>query len=184
MCDVFMLLTLWEVLQAILLSLILGWLFSDLLPSMSERKRFALSIASVAPAVILHELAHKLVALSFGLHAVFTVPWVFVLIAVILKLARSPFLFLVPAFVAIQGVLTPFTSMLIAAAGPGMNLFLALIFTILERSALTEHAPYDTLLFITLSRNVNLFLGIFNLLPIPGFDGWKVFTALITLLTG
>jgi Zn-dependent protease len=29
-----------------------------------------------------------------------------------------------------------------------------------------------------LTRNINLFLFIFNMIPIPGFDGFTVFTGL------
>ena len=182
-----MLVTLAEIIRATLLSLILGWLFMDLIPPASRlqaEKRFWLSVASVAPAVILHELAHKLVALSLGLQATLQVPWLFVLLAVILKLARSPFIFIVPAFVSMQGVLTPFTIFLTALAGPLMNLILAGVFWLLERSERVSRASYEMLVFIHVSMQINLFLGIFNLLPIPGFDGSKVAYGLIRMLTG
>ena len=83
-----------------------------------------LAILVTAPAIILHELMHKLVALGFGLEATFHAAYVWLGIGVILKLLNVGFIFFVPGYVSIAGLATPLQSALIAFAGPGTNLFL------------------------------------------------------------
>ncbi len=62
---------------------------------------FKMACWVTAPALILHELAHKFVALGFGFNAVFHAAYIFLAIGVILRLAGSNFIFFVPAYVAI-----------------------------------------------------------------------------------
>lgn len=66
-CAIVAVITLIELVRATLLSLVLGWLFADMIPPMlgAWQRRFWLALVSVAPAVLLHELAHKLVGLGF-----------------------------------------------------------------------------------------------------------------------
>jgi len=72
---------------------------------------------------------------------------------------------------------------LVGAAGPGSNLVLALIFGILIR-VLIVFAPLTATLgtFIGLLSYIvaiNIFLAIFNLVPIPPLDGSKILYALL-----
>ena len=78
------LITFSEILDLALMTIFVGYIFSDVIPVRREsydplvhyKKRFdfealKFAIMATAPAIILHELAHKFVALSFGLDAVF-----------------------------------------------------------------------------------------------------------------
>ncbi len=72
---------------------------------------------------------------------------------------------------------------LVGAAGPGSNLLLALMFGILIRAliafvpiTLTIHAFISLLSYIVL---VNIFLAVFNLVPIPPLDGSKILYAIL-----
>ncbi|RJQ35995.1 site-2 protease family protein [Candidatus Parcubacteria bacterium] len=74
---------------------------------------------------------------------------------------------------------TEFGAALIGAAGPGVNIAIALIFglvirfTDLWQNAVGAAASPMLEIFVTITI-VNLFLAIFNLIPIPPLDGSKV----------
>jgi Zn-dependent protease len=79
---------------------------------------------------------------------------------------------------------------LTAAAGPISNLLLALLFAILlriefevfTRVAVSEFAAQalDWLaIFLTLGIELNIGLAVFNLIPIPPFDGSRIFLAML-----
>jgi len=133
-----------------------------------------------APAIILHELGHKVTALSFGLTAVFNAAYIWLAIAVVLRLAGSPFIFFVPAYVSIGGNATAIQSTLIAFAGPGVNLilFLTALIVLKVKNDLSINAMH----FWTLTKRINLFLFVFNIIPIPGFDGFTVFSGIWHLI--
>ncbi len=134
---------------------------------------FAASVT--APAIIIHEFGHKFVALSFGLTAEFNASYFWLAIAIILKLISFPVLFFVPAYVSISGDATLLQQLLIAFAGPAINLILFLLGFVISKKKKIKHR---TLQFWMLTRNINGFLFIFNILPIPGFDGFTVFSSL------
>ena len=74
--------------------------------------------------------------------------------------------------------------MLVALAGPGMNLLLALL-AAFALAGLRWLAPGDSLFWLFIVFNVanfliiNVFLAIFNMLPIPPFDGSHVVEGLL-----
>jgi len=146
-----------------------GFDFNDL--------RFAALVT--APAIILHELGHKFVALGFGLEAQFQAAYFFLALGLILKLMNFPFIFFVPAYVSIFGQATALESSLVAFAGPFVNLVLWLGSLLILNQKLFPK-KYHAALFLT--SRINMFLFIFNMLPIPGFDGSKVFSGLIQAL--
>jgi Zn-dependent protease len=130
---------------------------------------------------VLHELAHKFVAMAFGVQAVFfafyhdTLSLGLAVLSIIMKLAGSSFLFVIPGYVSI-GATTPLRSAIISFAGPCMNLLLWLV-----PAYLLKHKRYSRkatmLLFIT--KRINMFLFFFNMIPIGFFDGAKVFGGLL-----
>jgi Zn-dependent protease len=73
---------------------------------------------------------------------------------------------------------------LVALAGPGMNLLLALVGA-LALGALLAAAPPPALGWVFLAANlfnfvaINIFLAVFNMLPIPPFDGGHVVEGLL-----
>jgi len=139
-----------------------------------EDLKFAILVT--APAIIFHELGHKFVALSYGLEAHFQAAWFFLALALIMKFMNFGFIFIVPAYVSILGRATPLEFGLIAFAGPAVNLILWLGAAFALKKNLFQK-KYDAILALT--SKINMFLFIFNMLPIPGFDGSKVFTGLV-----
>ena len=179
-----------EIFVMVAMTLVVGYIFSGLFKKpvqedydplkqikqgvFSDDFKFAVIVA--APAIILHELGHKFVALSFGLEAVFQAAWFFLMLALLMKLMNFGFIFIVPAYVSIIGRATPLESSLIAFSGPAVNLILWL-FALLALKKNFFPKKYNTALLLT--SKINMFLFIFNMLPIPGFDGSKVFLGLV-----
>lgn len=71
---------------------------------------------------------------------------------------------------------------LTAAAGPISNILISLIFMIIWKILIVTEAivsiPYLPYIF-TMVITTNLYLAIFNLLPIPPFDGSRIFLAFL-----
>lgn len=128
-----------------------------------------------APAVVLHELAHKFVAISFGAQATLHAPYTMYAIVILLTLIRFPIIFFVGGYVA-HTPLPALQSSIVAIAGPLTNLILFLIITILIKQKLVDRKYYEPLL---LMRKLNMFLFIFNMIPLPGFDGFHFFRGLL-----
>jgi Zn-dependent protease len=139
---------------------------------------------------LLHELAHKYVATRYGAHARYET-WTLGLIlmlalAIIPQLFGFPLpLFLAPGAVMIYAMkpMSRQEAGLISLAGPATNIALAVIFLLLALglfgvAAFSEQAAsgegYVLPLVMLMGVRVNLFLAMFNLLPIFPLDGSKV----------
>lgn len=134
---------------------------------------FAMAVA--APAVILHEFGHKFMAMAFGYTATFHASYGGLAIGVLIRLMNLPFIILVPAFVRYSA--TPgFQTALVALAGPLMNFVLmATAFLILKLGNVDK--KYFPLLILTMK--INMWWGLFNLIPILPFDGGHVVRGLM-----
>jgi len=128
---------------------------------------------------IIHELAHKFMAMHYNCNARFFMWPSGLAFAIILALVTGGgFVFAAPGAVYIWGKdLTRKENGIISLAGPLSNLIVALIFLailllLIFIPGLTVSAFILSLIFTVI--NVNLFLGLFNLLPIPPLDGYKV----------
>jgi Zn-dependent protease len=130
-------------------------------------RHFATSLGTVGIAFILHELAHKVVAVRFGQLAAFRADYGFLLLAVVSALAG--FLFAAPGAVVHRGRITPRESGLISLAGPVTNLVLAAAF--LPVAVLAGPPIGDA---ATLGVTINLLLAGFNMLPVGPLDGRTV----------
>ncbi len=64
---------------------------------------------------------------------------------------------------------------LLAFAGPLANLSMALIFSLFIRFTINNPQFSGILLFLAIIVKINLILAVFNLIPIPPFDGSKIF---------
>lgn len=168
-----------ELIDVVIMTLAVGYIFMDLFRTKHigfDTDAFKFACLVTAPAIIFHEVAHKLVALSFGLEATFHAAYLWLIIGVALKLMRSGFIFFVPAYVSIGGAaVTPLQSGLTALAGPLFNLILFLGAVMLLKK---DKLKKSTFMFLQVTKQINLFLFVFNMLPIPGFDGLKVYTGL------
>ncbi|MBR9676173.1 hypothetical protein GOV05_04135 [Candidatus Woesearchaeota archaeon] len=123
-----------------------------------------------APAVVFHEFAHKFVAMSFGAQAILTAPIEWYAIAIILLLLNFPIVFFVGGIVSVSGLSNPFLLSLVAIAGPLTNLG---IWAFIRYYAVKQRFAKKYLESWVLAARLNMFLFVFNLIPLPGFDGFN-----------
>ncbi|MFH1506511.1 MAG: M50 family metallopeptidase [archaeon] len=180
-----------EVLDIIIIAIALGFIFMIFIKRPQvvknwmdryKKKKFEwkdllYAAMIVAPAVILHEFGHKFVAMGFGLQATFEAAYIWLGLGIILRLVNFGFIFFVPAYVSIQGVATPGQYALTAFAGPAVNAILWVVSLLIVKKV--KDMKPNTRYAWLLSARINMFLFIFNMLPIPGFDGWHVYSNLI-----
>jgi len=185
----------WEVIQIIITIFAVGFIFSPWRPGYFnsdletqdqgyERiiKAIGFGAAIAAPAVLFHELAHKFLALHFGFTATYSASFIGLAIGIALKLFSPGFIFFLPGYVSISGHGTPLQFGLVALAGPLTNLALFLIFLILAK--VSANQPNSSIskysIIWEISKSINLWLFIFNMLPIPGLDGFKFYASLLS----
>jgi Zn-dependent protease len=160
--------------------------------------RAATWIIPLVFAIVLHEVSHGWAALAFGdptakrkrrlsLNPVRHVdPFGTVVLPLVLAVSGAPvFGWAKPVPVVARRMRNPrLHMMLVALAGPGMNLALALI-SAFVLALVRWIAPGEGIGWIFLVQNlvnfllINVFLAIFNLLPIPPFDGGHVVEGLL-----
>ncbi|MDO5850945.1 MAG: site-2 protease family protein [Methanobacteriaceae archaeon] len=163
--------------------IVITFLFTYLFSKGSNLATFVLllpvSFVAVGLSFVLHELGHKYMAQEYGFYAEFKM-WMQGLILAIFT-AFLGFIFLAPGAVYISAYqITDEQNGKISLAGPIVNIILAIIFLILKITVLPLLTTPDLLTFelamiILIGFNVNSFLAFFNLLPIPMFDGSKIF---------
>jgi len=138
---------------------------------------YLVSLFTVGIGFILHELAHKVVAQRYGLWAEFRMSPQFLMLAVGMAYLIG-FLFAAPGAVYISGsYITNEQNGRIAAAGPLMNVLLAVVFIFIamQNSFVEGFGAYGALA-IVLGVKINLWLAGFNMLPFSVLDGKKVLT--------
>ena len=121
--------------------------------------------------VILHEVAHRVVARHFGATAHFVANDGMLILSI--AIAFAGFLFAAPGAVWHSGWLTKRQSGLVAAAGPVTNMVLALIFAVLFIT-LQSTAPALVVSGLRMGFLINALLGVFNMLPLGPIDGAKI----------
>jgi Zn-dependent protease len=126
---------------------------------------------AVLTGFLLHELAHKAVAQRYGAWAEFRSNRMGLLFAILTGVIGI--VFAAPGAVYISGPLTRGQNGRVSLAGPLTNLVLGLGFTLAWLGAEILGASFLAgLLFFT--AYINVFLGGFNMIPIPPLDGQKV----------
>ena len=70
---------------------------------------------------------------------------------------------------------------LVAFAGPGTNILIAIIFGLLIRFSSAQLGP-DLISAFAIIAYVNMLLAVFNLIPVPPLDGSKVLATLLGML--
>ena len=180
------LITLSEILKLAVTSLVLGIIFMGLFPrkartvyDMMHPKRFRwddfwFAMLISAPAVVLHELAHKFVAMGFGYSASFDLFYFGLGLGLLLRLINSPFLMIAPGYVTIPPIVSnnELAYRIIAFAGPLTNILIWFIaFLIIKYKG--KSLSRGQLSFWLLTRNINLMLFIFNMIPFGPLDGAK-----------
>ncbi|ELY85574.1 MULTISPECIES: peptidase M50 [Natrialba] len=126
-----------------------------------------LSFVTVGVAFLLHELAHKVVAIEHGQIAEFRADYQMLFMAIMSALIG--FLFAAPGAVYHRGRITKRENAMISLAGPVTNLLLALLFLPLM--------IFPNLLGTIGQMGVwiNLFLAAFNMIPFGPLDGKSIY---------
>jgi Zn-dependent protease len=150
-------------------------------------------------AIVFHEVSHGLVARRLGdptaaergrltFNPIRHVdPFGTLILPLVLALSHAPiFGWAKPVPVNYRRLRHPRRDMvLVALAGPGMNLLLAIVGALVLAATLTFSSNPDSLGTAFVAGNalnfvlINLFLAVFNLLPIPPFDGGHVVQGLL-----
>ena len=170
------------------MSAALGYIFMDAFPHRPRKiteeyyasfqrhfdwNNFWFACAVTVPSIILHEMGHKFVAMWFGLGATFHAAYTWLLLGILLKILNTGLIFFIPGYVSMSGTGLPLQMALVAFAGPFWHLILWLGSKSILKSNHRLH--HNTKFFLLLLGHVNKLLLIFNLLPIPGFDGFSVY---------
>ena len=130
------------------------------------------SLLTVGVGFLLHELAHKVVAVRFGQAAAFRADYRMLGFAVVGALVG--FLFAAPGAVVHRGRITAKQNGLIALAGPVTNLLLAVVFLVPYFVVLTAGTGGILADLATRGLQINLLLAGFNMLPFGPLDGRKI----------
>lgn len=128
---------------------------------------FVVSFLTAGVGFLLHELAHKIVAVHYGQIAEFRADYGMLVLAIMTALAG--FIFAAPGAVHHRGSISRRQHGLIALAGPLSNLGLAIIFLpflILPIDFLSMLGVYGV--------GINLLLAAFNMIPFGPLDGKTV----------
>src|SRR3989344_3485369 len=162
--------------------LIISWLtitaafsmvISNFFSSLDIFLALLISAVGVGTGFILHELAHKYVAIHYGAHAEFRMWQSCLILALVLPIVTfGQFLFAAPGAVYIYGTnITRKQNGIISVAGPITNILIAIFFIMLivifPKSTIGQISGY--------AAQINFFLAFFNLIPIGPLDGTKVF---------
>lgn len=180
------LLSIQEIIDIIIMSLAIGFIFKDSFTSNIYEvyetgksvfwHNMKIAMIAAAPAVILHEFGHKFVALGFGYTATFHAAYFWLFLGIMLKLLSFPFVFFVPAYVSHTAAALPWQSALIAFAGPAINLVLWLGSWLMLK---TGKYKGNALIVLVFTKQINMFLFIFNMIPLGFFDGAQVLDGLL-----
>ncbi len=129
-------------------------------------KLFLWSLVTAGIGFLLHELGHKFAAQHYGCVAEFRA-WDQMLYLALGLAVVIGFLFAAPGAVMISGMITRKENGIISLAGPLVNYVLGMIFLVLG-----YFFPYQ---IFSLGFMINMWLGLFNMIPFGNFDGIKIF---------
>src|SRR3989338_3092272 len=127
-----------------------------------------ISSITVGTGFLLHELGHKLVAQRYGCFAEFRSFDQMLLLAIFMSFFG--FVFAAPGAVMIHGPVGKRRNGIISAAGPAVNIFLALLFLLL---LFISYGGFMRIMAFY-GFYINSWLALFNMIPIWNLDGAKV----------
>jgi Zn-dependent protease len=173
------------------LELIFAWVSLSMAFSLSFGAKglhtFAIALLITGSAFVLHELSHKFIAVRYGREAEFRVWWqgiaVALFMAVLTYILFGPsgvFFFAAPGAVYVAPLVSSWrfaearlinlkVEGMISVAGPLSNFVMCVLFEALSRANLFDLSyVFKDVVFI------NVYLGLFNMLPVGPLDGRKV----------
>lgn len=128
---------------------------------------FMVSIIIVSVCFLLHEFGHKFTAQRYGAWAEYRMYPQGLVISLVTSLIGI--LVAMPGAVYISGYIDAKKNGIISIAGPGVNLILGALFMVL-----TFVTTGYVNIIVYLLAHFNIFLALFNMLPIPPLDGSKI----------
>jgi Zn-dependent protease len=148
--------------------------------SIGEINAFPIILITVGLGFILHELAHRFVARHYGAVAFYKAwPEGLLLMFAMAVISGGQFVFAAPGAVYIySSYLTRRQNGIISISGAVVNLILAILFVLMGVLIVTAGSPQIAdigVLFVYIGAVTNLYLALFNMIPIPPLDGSKVF---------
>ncbi|MCC6382409.1 MAG: site-2 protease family protein [Dehalococcoidia bacterium] len=159
----------WFVILAFTTAILATDIYPGIVGGLSTATYVAMALASVFVffgSIVVHELAHSLVARAYDIPVKSITLFIFGGVAHITREARRPL-----------------AELLMAAAGPATSLGIGLLFLGLWAALGTNsHRPIDQV--IVWLGVTNIALAVFNLIPAFPTDGGRIFRSLIWLLTG
>lgn len=162
-----------EIRDIIISMLVIAGVFAYVFRSVAQGDFISLipvTLVAVGFGFVLHELAHKFVAIKYGFYAEYRL-WVQGLVLAIVTAAFGV-VFILPGAVYIHGqYISKEENGKISIAGPLTQIALAAIFF-----ALIPFISFSPILYLvcSLGFTINSFLAFFNLLPIGMLDGAKI----------
>ncbi len=132
-------------------------------------------VTAIVVGMVVHELMHRNVARRYGMSSQYVINWFGVLITLIS--AFLPIKLLAPGYTKIyaygpdvsrRGLLRS------VAAGPAVNIVMSIV-TLVAALAVGRVSAFAYYWLVGFSE-VNAYLALFNLLPIPPLDGSKIFS--------
>jgi Zn-dependent protease len=157
----------------IVIALIFAYIFSGRnLSNPNFISLIPITFIAVGLGFVLHELAHKFVAIRYGFWAEYKL-WAEGLILAVIVAVALGFVFAAPGAVYIHGnYISREQNGKISLAGPATNIILAGLFFLM----MYYFSSFQLLLQLGfLGFWVNSVLALFNLIPISIFDGAKIF---------
>ena len=131
---------------------------------------FGYTVVVVGFGFVLHELAHKFVAIRYGYSAEYKM-WSQGLILALIT-SYFGFVFAAPGAVYVRGYnIKPSENGIISLAGPVTNIILAVLFLM----SMPLASQYGISSIAMLGVYINSFLAVFNLIPLVVLDGAKIF---------
>ena len=130
--------------------------------------KFIIASLTVGTGFLFHEIGHKIAAQKYGCFAEFRSFDSMLLIAI--AMSFFGFIFAAPGAVMISGRVSKAKNGIISAAGPVVNLFLALAFLALFFVSL----PNLFKIMAYYGFVINSWLALFNMIPFWLFDGQKI----------
>lgn len=138
----------------------------------------AYSLVGVGSAFILHELAHRQVARTYGLEARYRAWYLGLLITLAMALINAatklPILFAAPGAVMIYGYwgrVNPIAELRVAESGPLTNIAVGIAGWVILQTVPSTPILTELLHYVV---RINTWIAFFNLLPVPPLDGSKI----------